>query len=448
MRCSFSGPNQADQLGKAHFKLKIRLPVWDARRDILSAGSPHSGLNPRAVLLAHHCNLSLSIGKVLLPGDEDLQNLAVRLKKKGDRLKLSKLDFQTSRGGKFSSEGAFSLLEGRLSAPSLKMKLHYKVLNWQSLLSLLTDLGNIKDNLAGKNRAAKPLRLSDYRVSLKIKAKKVIYQALTAGELNLKLKLKKGQAHLERLSLQVFGGHLDAEGDVQLRGNASYPLRLHAHLRHLDLNQLFSAAEPLRLDVLRGDNIRGSMDGWLAIHAEMDSSFLPSFSRTTVYANAVIRQLELIGVEPIQKALHFMKESKTRHLYFEEVATRFLLSRNRFLMPGMNLNNNITYLDLLGSYTLNKEADLYLDVSLLDLLLGGNQRRIDRIQNQKRTHHDGRLKKHLSVSREQGAYKVRLVNKKSHEKARAMVRNAFKDELRRQQVDTTFSLLPVPGDHP
>src|SRR5690606_17598735 len=124
--------------------------------------------------------------------------------------------------------------------------------------------------------------------------------------------------------------------------------------------------------------------------------------------------------------LRLLKKEKTRHLYFEDLTTNFILHQNRFLTPGLKMNSNLTAFNLSGTYTMGGGADLHMDVGVLNLLLGNNKKRIEKIKSgETTTGPDFENKQHLVISREQNKYKVNLSNRKQREEKALALKKEF-----------------------
>jgi hypothetical protein len=153
--------------------------------------------------------------------------------------------------------------------------------------------------------------------------------------------------------------------------------------------------------------------------------------------------MELVEVAPIQHAFRFLRKERSRHIYFDDLTTHFILHNSRFITTGVNLVNNIAPFELSGSYQMNGPANLYLDVHVLDILFSNNKRRIEDIKNKegddagKHTH----KKQHLYISRNNDAYHVKLFHQKEREAARQTIHQEFSALLAAQKIDTVFTVM-------
>jgi hypothetical protein len=391
--------------------------------------------------------LAVHVEQVQFAPGEQFSGFNMEVHKNKKAVELKKIRFKTPMGGTATGNGGLTLDKGLVKAPYINMDLAFEQLDLQNLMRLIADLGASKQKIALANQPAVsgPTALDDLRVTLKVAARKLQYQHLTGSNCRLSASLHQNQVQIKQFDFESFGGRFTSRGLMGLGENEGFPVQLHAQVQGMNLYRIFYVADQMGLDVLHSSNIRGNIDGGLDLRTRLNQAYLPNMLSTTAYVKAAIRNLELIEVEPIQKALHFLREKRTRHLYFRDVHTRFVLHQNRLITPGINLTNNISYFHLSGAYTMEKDADLYFDVNLLEVLFGNNDRRVRKIQDDPSPRKQTQVKQHLFVYREKGKYEVKLNPRKDNDEARQKLKEEFQHLLLHQKIDTSFTAL---SDYP
>ncbi|MFC5412289.1 AsmA-like C-terminal region-containing protein [Larkinella bovis] len=390
------------------------------------------------LLFGTEYSATIRIDRIRLPSREDLSDMSFVVHKKGELVRVPQLLCKTTLGGSIAGLGHFQLNPDGIQEPYAALRLAYDRLDLQRLVSLLAGLNSMQ---ATYRRPVSPKRktgLSDYRFDLEVKARKLDYQTLKGNDFGLKTVIKDETAQLERLTMNAFGGRLGSHGLMKLGDPKGFPTTLNVTLQRMDLYQLFRAAEEMNLDVLKGENIRGTVDCSMTLRTDLNNDFLPEVDKITAYTKASIRAMELIDVQPIQQALRFLPKAKTGHIYFEDVDAQFLLHQNRILMPDLNLTSNLSYLHLNGDYTLNKKAAFLVEISLTDLLFGNNKRRIRQIQDADSTRMNKGLTNHLLLHRDLGKYRMKLFGRRDFETHKQSLRDEWQTELNRHKIDTTF----------
>jgi len=392
--------------------------------------------------------LNLQVGRVDLPIGEHIRNLFMQVNQHDEKVTLTHMRFVSPKGGIARANGGFRYYQvSGMRAPYLNVQLQYPELNLQTFMQ---DLATLKKGNSEEARGAAPQAVSkkepfytrnDYRLNLQVKTQRLRYLYLEGTNVFLQADLNSRRAKISRLDLHTAGGEVHIQGNMQIDVPGEFsPLNLRAELHEIDLAQLFRMAEQMQLDVLNSQNIRGEVACQVAVRTSLDQTFAPSLDRTVAYAKANFQRLELIEVAPIQQALRLLREERTRHLYFENVTTSFLLRQNEFLSPGLNLNSNLTAFQLAGTYTMGGGAELNMDVNLLPVLFGNNKKRIERIKADSVKTRSRTGKQHLLLRREQNKFKVRLSNRKQREQRMRALKYEFQRTLQQYRIDTVFTM--------
>jgi len=402
----------------------------------------------REVLLAANGQVLASVQMLRLPAGEHLSNIRFRVDKNGPAFRVPYLNFGTTAGGKGRVSATARLREGHLAAANADINLRYNTLDVQALLQLLAALSppsteNQLTQTARLRPVTSPFLDGTVTAKVHVSANQVRYGVLRGSQFRLVSRLEPGVARLENCSLQAFGGSISLRGQLRTdTGPAHYPVRAQMRLQAVVLPALFQLAEALHLDVLRADNIRGTMRCEADVRTSLDATFLPDFDHTHAYLKTELHNLELLNAEVLTEALKFLSDKRTSHLYFEPVSPRFVLDGNRILVPGLHLNSNLTDLAVSGVYHLDGQANLYVGLSPMQALFGNNEKRIARIQTGEATNRPSRGLIYVNLSREPGTkYKVRLFKKQEQRQQQERLRQQYQALLRTQGLDTTLRLL-------
>ncbi|QNF34951.1 hypothetical protein HUW51_20320 [Adhaeribacter swui] len=397
-----------------------------------------------SLLRAASSQINVRVGVLNVTSKEALRNLKFQVNQLGQRVTLTNMRFTSSEGGNATATGGFQLTRAGIRSPYLQANLHYDFLNLQTFMLHLAELkklvpqseGNTRQN--SKRRKAN-LQKNSFFAALKVTAHRVQYEYLHGSNLLLRVNLNKERAQLSQLSLNAFGGQINSHGNLQINNAHNiYPLRLQAQVKGINLQQLFAVANQMNMDVLSSNSIRGEAECQVSLTTALDQTFSPAFERTAAYANATFRGMELIEVAPIQNALRFLRNERTRHLFFDDVTTRFVMQNNQFITPKVRMNSNLTDFELSGKYKMGGSADLNMDINVFNVLFGNNKKRIEKIQDSTATLSSSNLQ-HLILTREQDKYKVKLGNKKDRITNNKALLSEFNNVLRQHQLDTSFT---------
>jgi hypothetical protein len=407
----------------------------------------------RETLLAANGQVIATIGRLVLPSNDQLLNLRLHIHKRGPDFRIPTLTFRSSTGGTGQLRASARLNGTRLTSARADLDLRYTTLNVQHLLQLLAALGTIpapgNDEDTRQKRLHRPEGHSSPFIDgtvtgrVRVTADQVRYAALQGRHFRLISSLEAGKARVEQCDLRAFGGDISLRGELRTDAGAHHhPLHAQLRLRDIQLPELFGLAGALGFDVLGPDNIRGTMNGETDLHTDLDNTFLPDLNQTYAFVKADLQNLELLNVEALMTALRFLREKRTSHLFFEPVSPRFVLAGQRLLIPSLPLNSNLTDMDVSGEYYLNGQANLYVGVSPVQALFGNNQKRIARIQSGEATQRPSRGLFYVNLSRPPSSrYRMRPFKGLEHSQSQLHLQQEYQDLLRTQRLDTTLRLL-------
>jgi hypothetical protein len=429
------------------------------RKSRKSPGSPAI----RELLLAANGKLRYQINSLVLPDGQRLRDLRLRFDKQGPTLNLPYVYFVAPQGG-VGSGSATAQLEGlRIARADASLHLRYPTLDVPLLLRMLASVApprtdsaaaaerrSLRDARraarlqAGKTTAGTLVSTGRFTAVLRVEADHVRYAAMRGTQFQLTTHLQAGEAILDDCTVSALGGRITLRGRlITNAGRLHHPLQVQALLEDIQLPQLFGTATAMRFNVLESENIRGELRCAAALRTDLDEKFIPNLDNTNAYIKADIHDLELLNVEALQEALRFFKK-RTEHLYFAPVSTEFVLNRGELLIPNLQLNSNLTELQIHGRYDLDGRADLYVGMNPFHALFGDNDKRIARIQaGVATTRHDPKLT-YVNLSRElpHTKYHVKIFQKKEQRVAQTTLRRQLHQLVISQRLDTTLRLLP------
>ncbi|MET4106347.1 AsmA-like C-terminal region-containing protein [Hymenobacter sp. UYP22] len=408
----------------------------------------------RDVLLAANGDASITIDRLVLPANDELTQLRLRLKKTAGNFQIPAFTFWTGMGGRGRISAQAQLSSGQLQRATGQLDLQYQTLDVQSLLQLLAALSTLPAPESGKVDKARTLRRETRPVSpfldgtitgqVRVAAEHMRYGALRGQNFKLLSQLNAGQALVENCSLDAFGGHVQLKGILHTdSGTTNHPLHAQVQVQQVQLPEVFALAQQLGFEVLGPSNIRGTMQAEVEMRTSLGATFLPELSSTQAILRTDIHSLELLEVDALMQALRLFSSRRTGHLYFEPVQPRFILDRGRLLIPSLNLSSNLTDMQVTGEYHLNGQANLYVGFSPLQALLGNNQKRIARIRSGEATRRASKGLVFVNLTRTPGnpRYKVRLFKKNEQAEQQTQLLQEYKLLLRRHLADTSSYML-------
>ncbi len=455
-------------LNYQQFLGRLTRPAQPALRPRKARGRGAASPALRELLLAANGEINIDIDRLQLPEDESLSQMSLRLEKTGSLLRVPFLRFRTPEGGFGEASGTAQVEALHLAAADADVTLRYKTLDVQRLLGLIASLTTpAADSTAGAQTVARSLARAERRATrralrlqrpgnpsllsngvlsavLRVEADQVRYGPMRGEQFRLVSHLLDGEARLDNCAVDVLQGHISLRGSMRSTANrAHHPTQLQMRLEDVQLPALFATATSMGLNVLGGDNVRGSLRGVADVRTDLGPTFLPALPLTTGYLKTDFRDLELLNVEALMAALKFMKTERTGHLYFEPLSGEFLLAQSQLIIPGLHLNSNLSNLEISGHYGLDGATNLFIGLKPLQALFGNNNKRVERIQNGAPVSHSTGKLTYLNLRRTAPGekYRVRLFQRDEQRAALAQLREQYRTYLRTQRLDTTVYLL-------
>ncbi|TGE23902.1 hypothetical protein E5K00_01415 [Hymenobacter aquaticus] len=455
------------QVAPIQFHLAVDFDTMNYRRLVARLARPprRSAAAPaspalRELLLAANGELTWNIQTLQLEGSENIRRLRVQMRKNGSEINLPALSFATSRGGTGQASALIRLDGTRLRAAHVNLDLRYATLDVQRLLLLLASL-NPEDKSVPlpaalvERRAERRARRQQQapgsiltngilRAVVRVQADRVNYGAVRGRGFALESHLRDGVARVDNCSLQAFQGTIELRGRMLLNVDRHHhPLHVQMRLQDVELPDLLAAGTAIGLSVPEQDNVRGSMRCATDLHTDLDSAFLPRLDQTRCYLKADLRDLELLNVEALSQALKFMREERTRHLFFEPFSSEFVLNRGELLIPNLNLNSNLSNMQVSGNYFLDGRANLYIGLNPMQALFGDNDKRIERIQQSEPLRRPNHKLTYINLQRPAAGtrYSVRLFKGNEQRQQQALLQQQLRQILLTQRLDTTLRLL-------
>jgi hypothetical protein len=418
----------------------------------------------RDLLLAANGQLDLQIDRIVLPEDESMTEVQLRLAKTSTLLRMPYLRFRTPEGGYGEASGTAQVENMRMSATDVDMTLRYKKLDVQRLLALIASITTPSDSVLTARTQARAQRRATRRAErvstapnhnpslfsngtlsavLRVEATDVHYGPIQGGKFRLVSHLLDGQARIDECTVDALQGHISLTGRMLSTVNkAHHPTRVQLQMQDVQLPVLFAATSAMGLNLLGSENVRGSLRGVMDIRTDLDATFLPRLPQTVGYLKTDFRDLELLNVEVLMEALKFMKADRTSHLFFEPFSSEFVLNRNQLLIPKLRLNSNLSNLEVSGTYGLGPvgATNLFIGLKPLQALFGNNEKRVERIQNGEPVSNSKGKLTYVNLRRAAPGekYKVKLFQKEEQRQAEAGLRQQMRSLFLTQRLDTTM----------
>ncbi len=176
-----------------------------------------------------------------------------------------------------------------------------------------------------------------------------------------------GNLEFRRNELRIEGKTEAMDGKFDLNGTLFFEQqpRLKARLitDDVDVYEFFYQGENFGQDYLTDANVKGKMDGKIAIYAFWDENMNFDYDRFKVLAELGLTDGELLDFELFKYFSAYIKLKDLEHVKFTNLVNWFEIKHQRIYVPAMFIQSNALNLTLAGEYTFDYNFDFNLKIN-------------------------------------------------------------------------------------
>lgn len=209
----------------------------------------------------------------------------------------------------------------------------------------------------------------------------ILFNEITIKNLNGKLLVKDGKADMSNLSMNTMGGSAVMNGSYSTAQSETNPeLKASFALNDLSFAQTFKELDMIQQMAPIFEKLNGNFSGKISVDTKLDSVMSPQLGTLTASGSLNTRDLNLSGVDIIDKIADATKREELKNLSVKDLNINFTIEDGRvrtqpfdIKMGNMNLNlSGTTGLDQTIDYTGKlKLPEGTSSISTIDLKIGG-----------------------------------------------------------------------------
>lgn len=210
----------------------------------------------------------------------------------------------------------------------------------------------------------------------------IIFNEINLRDLKGQLKVKDGTADMSNLSANAMGGSVVINGAYSTAQNPNEPkLDAAFALNELSFAQTFKELALIQKMAPIFENLGGNFSGKIAVDTKLDSVMSPQLSTLTASGSLNTRNLNLSGVDIIDKIADATKREELKNITVKDLNVDFTIKDGRIATKPFDIKMGTTTLSLNGTTGLDQTIDyagkLKLPegaakgISTIDLKIGG-----------------------------------------------------------------------------
>ena len=186
----------------------------------------------------------------------------------------------------------------------------------------------------------------------------ILFGNITLRDLNGKLIVKDGTANMSNLSMHTMGGSAVMNGSYSTADSETEPkLKASFALNGLSFAQTFEELDLVRQMAPIFEKLNGNFSGKITVDTELDSTMSPKLEQLTANGNLSTRDLNLAGVELIDKIAEATGHHELKNLSAKDINVDFSIKNGRISTKPFDLKMGNMSLNLSGSTGLDQTID-------------------------------------------------------------------------------------------
>ena len=186
----------------------------------------------------------------------------------------------------------------------------------------------------------------------------IIFNEINLRDLKGQLKVKDGTADMSNLSANTMGGSVVINGAYSTAQNPNEPkLDAAFALNELSFAQTFKELALIQKMAPIFENLGGNFSGKIAVDTKLDSVMSPQLSTLTASGSLNTRNLNLSGVDIIDKIADATKREELKNITVKDLNVDFTIKDGRIATKPFDIKMGTTTLSLNGTTGLDQTID-------------------------------------------------------------------------------------------
>jgi hypothetical protein len=281
-------------------------------------------------------------------------------------------------------------------------------------------------------------RIEEY--ALNLSAPGIVYEDYHLKNVSSNLLFKGNDINLKNASFDLYDGTFVVGGVFNDDANGHINLSCDLVAMDLSLGEIITKFGTEDQDLFGEEHFEGRIDLDGHIRLKYDQELDHREEDMLGEINLSLRDGKVIDFTPISESLVFIKHEYTDVIYLANPSVKVLFHNDDIVIPKTTFKTNLTNIELSGFHS--KEVDYRFDmmISMGDLLLKSQQKKVDEVAVEIDSTEFGKLKHHLSVQTIEEEFGVLSLSKKKYDEQLA------KHGIRHQLIDSLLQISKRKSD--
>jgi vacuolar-type H+-ATPase subunit H len=193
---------------------------------------------------------------------------------------------------------------------------------------------------------------------MNVNMKEILFSGMTINNMEGKLTVNGGKAHMSNLSMNTLGGKVVMNGAYSTANSEIHP-GLDAAFAMTDISfaQAFKELVMIQQMAPIFEKLNGNFSGKISIDTQLDETMSPMLQTLTASGNLSTRDLNLTGVEVIDKIADATHHTELKQLSAKDLNINFTIKNGRIATQPFELKMGNMGLTLSGTTGLDQSID-------------------------------------------------------------------------------------------
>lgn len=193
---------------------------------------------------------------------------------------------------------------------------------------------------------------------MNVNMKEILFSGMTINNMEGKLTVNGGKAHMSNLSMNTLGGKVVMNGAYSTANSEIHP-ELDAAFAMTDISfaQAFKELVMIQQMAPIFEKLNGNFSGKISIDTQLDETMSPMLQTLTASGNLSTRDLNLTGVEVIDKIADATHHTELKQLSAKDLNINFTIKNGRIATQPFELKMGNMGLILSGTTGLDQSID-------------------------------------------------------------------------------------------
>lgn len=170
------------------------------------------------------------------------------------------------------------------------------------------------------------------------------------------------------LSFSTMNGTVAATGMIDNSTDSLLLITCNAHLKRLNITQLFEQMEDFGQSTLSHHHLKGIGTAEVQFASVWKTDLTPDLHRMYARNNLLIEKGELLKFEPMKALSRYISISELEEIKFSTLQNQVEIRDRKIFIPKMDIQSSALDVTMHGTHTFNNEIDYHFKVAMSDVL--------------------------------------------------------------------------------